>query len=1112
MEETVRLIWEAEQPAQVAKTLLATVNEMDAALSKLGSQTAATFAAGLTTHLSSVREQVTSLRLEFERLGMAMGTVSRAPVGAAGVPMAGAGGFPAPITGPLGAALPPDYWTGRQLNELGYPFTPGTGGGGGPGVGGGGGASNRRDLYGFPEVTPSGAIRSRVTGRFIGPNDPEWQTAYFTQGGVAAETAQSYVPALLEQPQIASQRFNAAERAQLPSYFPYNFPSYRGPGKTVTQGDYLSMFGQMPPPDWFPERTLQNPDPSVFMSTYEGMKRFGEGQFGQYQQMLEQQRFAAGPLAQLWARPMEREVAFAGGFEGIDQARWFERQAYRMPGGMEAARAAVSGGLKPEEYERLRKAGEGAYEAQEKLAGGMEKTGRETDALTGRFTRHLTWIVQGILIWESFRIVGTILSEVTGEFIKLEAASARFAYISSQSIPAARGTMLGQVIQGAQYGIAPSVTEQGAILAAQAGTTPQQMEQARQISLVFGTKEYANALSELAQTQRTANAYGIEGVNVLGYLARAYKEVPVDPSRDALEQYMDSLQQGITVMKDLGLTAEQSALVVGRVAYAIEGSGEQAANVIQNIVNRLRRTDVKEQLTGYGITAQDIPTQLRQTSEALRQLLDTGQDQRAQALVALVSGGTINVQRIREAPLVFSELGKALQESGGALGNWDLLFGQVSNTTERRLSVLTASWQAFLTSMSVTPQMESFFGWLNDQIEGLTAGLNRYSQGNLAQSKIEGMAPAERMGLLQQYVGETGGGSLRQLFDVKEGRLVPKPGMFGQPGAAEQFLKDIASGNVDMAELDLAQATGGKGDPKRYLPDIYSFMEWTSRGKPPEPSLSDLLKGGRGPGQFRPVTQPTGPTAWEGPWNIQNLPEGATFDQLRTAIDKWDKILAQTSPEYTAKYGAPGGERRDQTLTYWRDPLTNAFDKYTSSQEALRLALEELNKTERARIIGVWNVPAGSDFMLPFAALLGNTGVPGAQSTDNNTSAVRSNTEATIAMTSAIRALMAGPQGPPAPGEKAPPAPLARAPMEYYRLGTPQETIPYTTRYERDEQFRRHNVDRVGNKQMGNITVNNRITVQVDGKTVSTHLNRQLHMQNYGRNMVGGNPSSLLTE
>ncbi len=36
--------------------------------------------------------------------------------------------------------------------------------------------------------------------------------------------------------------------------------------------------------------------------------------------------------------------------------------------------------------------------------------------------------------------------------------------------------------------------------------------------------------------------------------------------------------------------------------------------------------------------------------------------------------------------------------------------------------------------------------------------------------------------------------------------------------------------------------------------------------------------------------------------------------------------------------------------------------------------------------------------------------------------------------------------------------------------------------------------------------------VEILRRTVSTHLNRQLHMQNYGRNMVGGNPSSLLTE
>ena len=118
--ESVRIEWQAEQPAQVARTLLAAVNELDMALGKLGSQTAAAFASGMQTHLSSVREQVAGLRLEFERLGVAMGQTGRAPTGA--------GGFPSPVTAPLGAAMPTRtaYWGDMPLPE-GY--TPGVGGG-----------------------------------------------------------------------------------------------------------------------------------------------------------------------------------------------------------------------------------------------------------------------------------------------------------------------------------------------------------------------------------------------------------------------------------------------------------------------------------------------------------------------------------------------------------------------------------------------------------------------------------------------------------------------------------------------------------------------------------------------------------------------------------------------------------------------------------------------------------------------------------------------------------------------------------------------------------------------------------------------------------------------
>ena len=573
----------------------------------------------------------------------------------------------------------------------------------------------------------------------------------------------------------------------------------------------------------------------------------------------------------------------------------------------------------------------------------IQRQAGDVDLLNNRFARHITWILQGIVVWESFRVVAGIVREVYDQIVALEQASARLAFIQGGTGAQARQQLTAASLAGAQYGIGPIQSVQGAVIAAQTGATGGQQEQARQMALVFGAKEYENILNEVIQTQRRADAAGMAHVDVMGYIATAYAEVP-----GTIETYFDALQAGETVYKDLGVSAEDAGLIVAKVAYAMESSADAAANTVQTIFNRLRRPEIQAQLQqGYGIAAGPVPQMLRESTAALETLIQTGQDQRAQDLINLLAGGTINVQRIREAPLAFTAIGDAIRESGGELKKFNDLMDKVADTTPVKINQLTASWNLLLQALGNTSVAQVGFDYLRDRIDAATKALLTLSQGPTG----EGFWT-----VVLNYVVK----SVSPIPSV----LIPDPFKVDRVDTGTLPQAHVGGASISQATTtairDLSQFTDELSQTHHPLAQMIADLDRLamSLGKTERPlselgGVSDLERAASQKGRYLQSLNGGG-----GFGGIQTLPEGSSFSAFASRVQGWQQSLESQLPPGTLK---------TQDF-YFLDPVTRELHRLNASSEAIRFATEDMNKTLKA-ISGVFNLPAGGTAYVAFEAL-----------------------------------------------------------------------------------------------------------------------------------------------
>ena len=633
---------------------------------------------------------------------------------------------------------------------------------------------------------------------------------------------------------------------------------------------------------------------------------------------------------------------------GVGAYAEYESSQSRLPPEFERINsAAQKAGLSLKQYNENLTSGEQAYKAYESSIGGASRATKaqsdSIDLLNNRFARHITWILQGIVVWESFRVVAGIVREVYDQIVALEQASARLAFIQGGTGAQARQQLTAASLAGAQYGIGPIQSVQGAVIAAQTGATGGQQEQARQMALVFGAKEYENILNEVIQTQRRADAAGMAHVDVMGYIATAYAEVP-----GTIETYFDALQAGETVYKDLGVSAEDAGLIVAKVAYAMESSADAAANTVQTIFNRLRRPEIQAQLQqGYGIAAGPVPQMLRESTAALETLIQTGQDQRAQDLINLLAGGTINVQRIREAPLAFTAIGDAIRESGGELKKFNDLMDKVADTTPVKINQLTASWNLLLQALGNTSVAQVGFDYLRDRIDAATKALLTLSQGPTG----EGFWT-----VVLNYVVK----SVSPIPSV----LIPDPFKVDRVDTGTLPQAHVGGASISQATTtairDLSQFTDELSQTHHPLAQMITDLDRLamSLGKTERPlselgGVSDLERAASQKGRYLQSLNGGG-----GFGGIQTLPEGSSFSAFASRVQGWQQSLESQLPPGTLK---------TQDF-YFLDPVTRELHRLNASSEAIRFATEDMNKTLKA-ISGVFNLPAGGTAYVAFEAL-----------------------------------------------------------------------------------------------------------------------------------------------
>lgn len=566
-----------------------------------------------------------------------------------------------------------------------------------------------------------------------------------------------------------------------------------------------------------------------------------------------------------------------------------------------------------------------------------------TAASTSQFARHALGIAETIVIYQGLRLAVDTARQSIEQSLLIQATTARAGYISGQG---AGGTQ-EDFMAAARYGVTPTQAAPGIIAGAQTGADSATKEQARQLALVFGNDQYVNGIQELQQVQLRADSVGLKHVDTLGYLAQAYKTMP-----QTMEQYFDALQLGIELQSTFGLSAEKSGLAILGITKATEQSPEQIANIFERVRIRLdpntqTGTDTRKSLARFGIEGGDTATMLREIASQVAGYARTGDTKSADALLGSLVGGLPGPQTLRELREVMVSFDASVRHATEPLADWGKLVGDVGATGETSFKKLKSSWDLLLGSLSNTKP-------ISDAANFFAEGFNRITNSLNATDALKSMTEGERVNMMSQFVKETGGGSLGNLFDVKNGQLVPnqnalqlaKPGWF-----------DNSNVVFDRLGVASAEKTGSRGDTNRFAPDWQSFLDWVAAGKPAgagEKKQKDDL--------YAPVQPGRGmlglgvvPPEFGG---FQDLPKGTDWNKFTADIAKYTTQLQKEVPGY---------QIHPMQVAFW-DAEKGHWRQVNGDAEAIRRAMADQTDVLK-QISGVFNVPAGGEVMVPFFAL-----------------------------------------------------------------------------------------------------------------------------------------------
>src|SRR3990167_5300789 len=532
----------------------------------------------------------------------------------------------------------------------------------------------------------------------------------------------------------------------------------------------------------------------------------------------------------------------------------------------------------------------------------------------------MTWIAQGIVIWEGLRVAQSVLRGMVEEMLRLESVQARVGFISGQGL----GQTAQEFAQAARYGITPAQAGPGAITAAQLRLGAADQQRAAHIALVFGADQYNNALQELYQTQIVSTAAGVKKVQVMDCLATAFKTAPGD-----VESYFDALQKGILISSYLGLSAEQAAIAILNISKATEQAPEATATTLQYAIQRLARPEIQERVSKYGIEAGTPAQMLREVAAEVDRLVSSGNTERARRLLEEITGGLQGPQRLLQLQVAFQTLNDAFRAGQQPLGDYNDFLKGVTDTGVTAFARLDAAARADLITLGMTAQQTNTLGLIGQTILyggiGLPFGKSPIPS---ALKLLEGPA-----GGIADFLDTA---SQARTFEQQTGKqaYLNQGGALGLGGMPVLIMNPEFKRWLDNANNPIAMERSWAADAAR----------WQAQ--------ADFYNPPPGKGQ---LTFPEPPEFG----GFQTFPKGQDWDQFRSLVRKYETQIQAEVPGYTLDR---------QQVAFW-DETTKHYRTLIGDTNAIRFATEEQRKLMAEQITGVFNIPDSGRALVAFYAL-----------------------------------------------------------------------------------------------------------------------------------------------
>lgn len=608
--------------------------------------------------------------------------------------------------------------------------------------------------------------------------------------------------------------------------------------------------------------------------------------------------------------------------------------------------------------------------------------------------KHIGFVLEGIAIWEGFRTVVSIVQDLTRHVLELETASARLAAAGGGGQQA----ILAAGLAGAQYGIPTAESGRGAVIAQQLGVSPQMQDQGRQITQFFRqagdpSANYKNILEELAQTQTRAAAAGAQNIQVMDTLATMFKI-----SDRGVEQYFDSIQQGIAIYQQLGISAEQAGVMIESVAFKTETTSEQAATTLVRLAQIWQRPKQLEELQAFGVTGATPQQGIPQIAAEYKKLIDSGDTAKAAQFVRVLSEGLINpAQSIKDLPVALLAISSALDQGTVKAGAWGESFHKVLGTTQADIEDVKAAWDNLVQSFVAAEEASGGIKIIDQALQGLVTTLGNLSQVERYRSTGGGFgAYSGAMGAVSTLLSGAGPAGIivsRQIEDAvlqlmpgyqqwlsqqggkeKQGTFAP-PGPGGalggyalQPPAPPPFgpiLRDVPATGAQYSAEYQKQLAGLMAIPgyKENAPKEETITIIDRFGHVVNQSVGNIDAANLA---TQALTKAFDEAAkkldtFGGISSISSIPKGESFAQFSAQVRGIDANLKSGIP---AQYQ----DQLQQKTFFFYDKATGHLASIQATSEAIQLASEDTSKTLK-QVTGIFNVPAGGEVLVAFQAL-----------------------------------------------------------------------------------------------------------------------------------------------